>query len=182
MDDELLARAEEILEHSGVKGMRWGVRKDRTPGVSRSTDRQARKDAHETARSKLYYGEGAGTRRKLINKAVEARSKNDPAYRKAFDHHLSKQDNADHAQAAVKERNRTDRKDRNKKRVGAAARKVTGEWGTQAAFTTLAIGGATYLASPKARSVMTKGFNKAKNHINVKNGARTINKFLKDFG
>lgn len=27
MDDELISRAEEILEHSGVKGMRWGVRK-----------------------------------------------------------------------------------------------------------------------------------------------------------
>ena len=27
MNDDILSRAEEILEHSGVKGMKWGVRK-----------------------------------------------------------------------------------------------------------------------------------------------------------
>jgi hypothetical protein len=81
-----------IIEHIGVKGMRWGVRKDRAPGVSREVDRHARKDAHEFARSKAFFGEGAGTRRKLIKQTVEGKTKNIPGYKQAFDHHLSRQD------------------------------------------------------------------------------------------
>lgn len=38
-------RPDDFLDHSGVKGMKWGVRKQRTPGVSRKTDRAARRDA-----------------------------------------------------------------------------------------------------------------------------------------
>ena len=77
-----------FLEHYGVKGQRWGHRKDSTPGVSRKTDREAKKDAEEFARAKLFYGQGAGTRRKLIKATVEAKSKRDPSYAKAFDNHL----------------------------------------------------------------------------------------------
>lgn len=35
-------RPDDFLDHSGVKDMKWGVRKQRTPGVSRKTDRDAR--------------------------------------------------------------------------------------------------------------------------------------------
>ena len=85
------------LAHYGVKGMKWGVR------------RKARKDAKEYARAKMYYGEGAGNRRKLINATVKERSK-DPNYKSEFDKALSKQDMSKHASAAKRERKVKDTK------------------------------------------------------------------------
>lgn len=96
----------EVLVHFGVKGMKWGVRHDRPDGVSRGTNREAKKDAHEFARAKMFYGESAGTRRKLIKATVEAKSKRDPSYKKAFDHHLANQDMSTHASKARGERKR----------------------------------------------------------------------------
>lgn len=49
------------LMHYGVKGMKWGGR------------RRARRDAKEFTQAKMYYGEGAGNRRKLIKATVKAR-------------------------------------------------------------------------------------------------------------
>lgn len=86
------------LYHYGVKGMKWGIRK---------AQKQAKRDAKEYARSKMFYGEGAGTRRKLINNTVKERSKN-PVYKKAFDEALSNQDMAKHVTKAQHERTRKD--------------------------------------------------------------------------
>lgn len=85
----------DYLVHYGVKGMRWGVR------------RQAKNDAKEYARAKMYYGKGAGTRRKLIKAKVEERSK-DPDYKKEFDKYLSAQNMSKHADKARQERARKD--------------------------------------------------------------------------
>ena len=152
---------DEFLAHYGVKGMKWGVRKDRG-GVSRKTDREARKDAQESARAKMFYGDGAGTRRKLINKSVEAKKARDSDYAKAFDRHISTQDLSKHASKAKSERKRTDRKDRTKKQAGFIARKLTGEMGTQAAFTAVVLGGAAFLATPQGRALLNKGMSKLK--------------------
>ena len=89
--NELKHYDEDTLVHFGVKGMKWGVRKSRPDGVSRSTNRQARKDAKEFTQAKQFYGDGAGTRRKLIKKTVDQRSK-DETYKKAFDHHVDNTD------------------------------------------------------------------------------------------
>lgn len=99
---------DDFLEHFGVKGMKWGVRKDSIPGVSSRTSREARKDATEFAKAKMFFGEGAGTRRKLIKAKVESKSAKDPAYKKAFDHHLGNQDLGKRASQARGERKRKD--------------------------------------------------------------------------
>lgn len=98
------------LYHYGVKGMKWGVRR---------TQRIAKKDAKKYARAKMYYGEGAGNRRKLIKARVNERSK-DPVYKKAFDDAYSKQNMERHASAAKIERRTRDSK-KFVKRYGAAA-------------------------------------------------------------
>ena len=84
------------LYHHGVKGMKWGVRK---------TKSEARKDTHEYARSKMFYGEGAGIRRKKIKARVDTRSKKSRLYKKTFEKSLFEQNMDAHAKAATRERN-----------------------------------------------------------------------------
>lgn len=152
---------ENFLEHFGVKGMRWGVHQ--TPGVSPRVNRIASKDANEHARAKLFFGEGAGTRRKLIKAKVDYNKNVLPGYGKAFDTHLSRQDFSKHSTKAVKERHGIDRRDRNKKRAGAVARRLTGEWGTQAAFVALTASGVAFARSPRGQQFMRKSVSKIKN-------------------
>lgn len=175
-------RQEDIdwLAHHGVKGQKWGRRKDRTPGVSRGTERAARKDAEEFARAKMFYGKGAGTRRKLIKNQVESRAKHDPAYAKAYEKHLGLQDLGQHASKAVSERKRTDRKDTVKKSSGMLARRATGEMGTKAAFTAVALGGAAFVNSPKGRQLMAKSSRSIKNLANSRKAKNTAD-FLSDY-
>lgn len=166
----MLIDEEVYLEHYGKKGMKWGVRNngrssgvghDGPDGVSAKVNRSAKKDASEFARAKSFYGEGAGTRRKLIKQTVEAKSIRVPGYKKAFDHHLDKQDQSKHASKAVTERKRTDRKENNKKRISAIARQITGEMGTQAAFVALVAAGAAFMRSERGQAVVKQYVSKA---------------------
>jgi hypothetical protein len=172
---------EDFIAHYGIKGMKWGVKNKRTPGVSRSIDRMARKDAKESALAKMYYGEGAGTRRKLINKSVEAKIKRDPNYAKAFAAQLAKQDLSVAATKAVRKRSRTDKTNTIKKTGKAAARQLTGEMGTAAAFVGLAATGYAFSQSPKGQQIVKQGMSRLKNAINkqrINKGARYLRKYL----
>lgn len=152
--------SEAYLEHFGIKGMRWGVRRD-LDGVSRRTDKDAAKDAKEFARAKLFYGEGAGTRRKLIKAKVEARSSKDPSYARAFERHLAGQDLGTHAQRARGERSRADKKKSTKQGAGFIARRITGEWGTISAFGALAaMVGAAWMHTPQGTRALRQLSNK----------------------
>lgn len=81
------------LMHYGIKGMKWGVR------------RRARRDAKEYTQAKMYYGEGAGNRRKLIKATVKARSK-DPFYKSEFDKAVANTDMSKRASQARRQRGR----------------------------------------------------------------------------
>lgn len=71
-------------------------------------EREARRDAKEYARAEMFYGEGAGTRRKLIQATVESKSLKSGNYAREFHRELQRQDMAEHAAKARSERRRKD--------------------------------------------------------------------------
>ena len=146
-----------FLVHYGVKGMKWGVRRNNYEGASGRTNREASKDAKEFARAKMFYGEGAGNRRKLIKNTVEAKAKQDPTYKAAFDHHLERQKLDQHASKARGERKRKDVKNAVGKNARAINRSVNGPYAGPV-LATVAIAGVGY-AKTKGydRTVMNAG-------------------------
>ena len=86
-----------------------------------NTVREARRDAKEYARAQMAYGEGAGTRRKLITATVEAKAERDPAYARLFRTELSQQDMAEHAAKARRERTIKDNTEAIRKNTKAIA-------------------------------------------------------------
>ncbi|QGZ17216.1 hypothetical protein SEA_GIANTSBANE_12 [Arthrobacter phage Giantsbane] len=140
MDEEV----DDFLAHYGVKGMRWGKRSDRPSTTPRSTDRAAAKDAKEAALAKMYYGEGAGTRRKLIKATVEAKKKKDPAYAEAYDRHFGNQDLEKATTKAVKQRKRTDRVNATVKTTKGIKHILSGNSQYANVTATLLVGGAMY--------------------------------------
>lgn len=179
VDEEL----EEWLAHFGVKGMKWGHRKDNATGTSKSTSREAKKDAQEFARAKLFYGEGAGTRRKLIKATVESKAKKDSDYKKAFDHHLNNQDLGQHASKARGERRRKDVVSKTGKTARGAYRSLTGGFGS-VSMASAAVAGAYVIARQRGydkvvlNSAKTAFSSIKRNRTSYYKGAQ----FLKDMG
>lgn len=94
------------LYHYGIKGMKWGVR--RTPeqlghysdGKKRKI---AKKDAKRYVKAKMGYGEGAGTRRKLLKAELSEKMK-DSTYKSAFDNYVENANYEKAGRAAKRER------------------------------------------------------------------------------
>jgi hypothetical protein len=160
---------EALLIHYGVKGMRWGQRSTRIEGVSRRTDHEASKDAQEFARAKLFYGEGAGTRRKLIKAKVETKKKQDPNYKKAFEHHLDK-----HAEKARSERRRKDTRASVRKTGNSINRALNGPFAGSAAIA-LVTAGAAYA---KNTGLDQRLMSTARNAMNNRDLRRQVNDLL----
>ncbi len=144
--DRLAAQGEEFLEHFGVKGMHWGVR---------NAESQARRDANEHTKAQLFYGEGAGNRRKLIKAKVAERSKN-PAYKKAFDAAKADQNLARRASQATRTRRRKDVKKSIGKNARGVHRSLTGGFGSVGLTAAAIAAGATYVHSTGADKIALK--------------------------
>lgn len=125
---------DDFLAHYGVKGMKWGVHRAHS---------QAKSDANEFVKAKLFYGEGAGNRRKLIKAKVEQRSKN-PEYKKAFEAHLATQNLDKRAAQAVRTRHRKDVTRFTSKTIRGVHRQLTGGFGPVTVTAASIAAGAAY--------------------------------------
>ena len=75
-----------------------------------TTDKMAAKDAARWAYAEMFFGDGAGTRRRLLVAEIDDKVMKIPGYAEAFDKNYAKQDFAKHAAKATKERKLLDRK------------------------------------------------------------------------
>lgn len=97
------------IQHFGILGMKWGVRRYRNEDgsltdagkarYSRQLQKEASKDAKRYADAKMYYGEGAGTRRKLLKAELDKKRKSSQEYSKYLDDAIN---NADYYKSAKK--------------------------------------------------------------------------------
>lgn len=71
-------------------------------------DKMAAQDAFKWARAEMFFGEGAGTRRKLLLAEISDKVHSIPGYEESFNRAYAGQDMAKHAIAAAKERQRID--------------------------------------------------------------------------
>lgn len=176
MSDDIV---DDFLAHYGVKGMRWGKRNS-IPGVSPRTSREASKDANEFAKAKMFYGEGAGTRRKLIKAKVEAKAAKDPSYKKAFDQHLADQDLGKRASQARGERKRKDVVKGTAKTARGVKNLALGTGAPVALSAVVAYGA---WKNPAVRSVVTKAGKTAYSTIKDSAVVNTVrDQVLKNFG
>lgn len=176
---------EDVIEHFGTKGMKWGVRKSDIPGVSRGTSRDAAKDAKEFARAKMFYGEGAGNRRKLIKGTVEGKSKKDPGYKKAFDHHLNNQDMSKHSLKARSERKRKNVQNTTAKTARGVSHMVRGNTRYASALAAGVFGAGVALHKSGVDKVILNAGKKAYRDLAGKNTIRagmSASDFLKNMG
>lgn len=96
------------LQHVGVLGMHWGKRKSKYPGVSNSTVNLATKDAKRFVDAKMFFGETAGTRRKLLKAELDKKKKTISDYEKVFNSEIGLVDTAKSAKKAKIERTTID--------------------------------------------------------------------------
>lgn len=149
----------QTLRHSGILGMKWGVRKNNDhPGVSRSTVNLAKKDAKRLVDAKMFYGETAGTRRKLLKAELERKSKTILDYEKVLQAEIKNVDTAKSAKKAKSERSRIDTISKSRSFI----KKILGVTGPL----TLGVASMVYYANkPKVDSFVVDQFNKLVNRL-----------------
>lgn len=87
--------------------------------MSTRLDKMAQRDAERWAAAEMFYGEGAGTRRKLMAAEIESKMFDMSAYHDAFHKAYQALDMNKFAQAAVRERKAIDRAAKASKNLSA---------------------------------------------------------------
>lgn len=87
--------------------------------MSKKINQIAKKDAHDWARAEMFFGEGAGVRRRHLQAQIQKKRDDIPGYAERFDKAYEIQDMASHAISAAKERQRIDRRITMEKNVRA---------------------------------------------------------------
>lgn len=100
-------------------------------------NKMASKDAHRFARAEMFFGEGAGTRRKLLDAEINEKCIRIPGYSEALTKYYNRQNMADHAIAAAKHRKRLDR--------GKALNRTRRQMFGNTTYLTYAVVGAYYI-------------------------------------
>lgn len=152
---------DDIIEHHGVKGQKWGVR------------RKAKKDAKRFADAKMYYGKGAGTRRKLLKAELDAKKKNLPGYEQEFNNQLKNVNYSKSAKKATKERHVRDTAHKTR----MAAKQFTGITGS------LAVGAASLYYSRNKQQVdsaISNAASKAISAVKSRQARNTVSKLFKN--
>lgn len=126
-----------------------------------------KKDAKEYTKAKSFYGEGAGTRRKLIKQKVEYNSKRIPGYKEAFDHYVKNTDMSKRTNQAVRERKVKDAKNSAGKAVRGVGNILAGRMqfvggSMLIGYTALRIG-QKYGAIPSNDVLLDRAYNIGKN-------------------
>lgn len=142
-----------------------------------SIKRQAIKDADEFAMAKMFYGEGAGVRRRLINQTVMFKRANVPGYAEAFEKELAHQDFAKLSRKARRDRRFLDAKgaiDKNGKAL------VRGDY-RNLSLPLLVIGSAAFVAhqtgaDKKAWDFSKQEYRRAKGKVTKWNAERKAKK------
>ena len=174
---------EEYLEHYGIKGMKWGGRRspEELAGIRSGTKREAKKDAKESASAKMFYGEGAGTRRKLQKAKVESKAKKDSSYKKAYDHYLNEQDLGKHASKARSERKRKDVVSGTAKTARGVHRSLVGGFGSVTLASAAIAGAYTYAKKTGADKIAADIFKSTLSDLKSSSDKRKNMKVAKDF-
>lgn len=160
---------DDFLEHHGVKGMKWGEHHAR---------RQARADANEFAKARAFYGQGAGTRRKLIKAKVQTRMSN-PHYKDEFNKTLSGQNLEKRSAQATRLRKRKDATGFVGKTARGVHRQLSGGFGPVTATAATIAAGAAYAH----RTGLDKAvLNKAKSVATNKSAHEATRAWLKSQG
>lgn len=135
---------DDVLQHYGIPGMRWGHRKsiqtDGSPNLpllpklkdQKRIEKTAKKDAQRHVDAKMAYGKGAGTRRKLLKAELDQKMK-DPTYKKSFDDALELVDHSKSINRAKRWRAKEDTKDQAVRSTKIAAKALTGTTSVAAA-------------------------------------------------